>query len=1076
MSALTFGASGGGTIELSNNRVTENAPSGEIIGLLSMAEGGTWAYSLPSGYDAAGRVSIVNQQLLTTSTAFDYETATAHTIRIRAVRAVPFADITREVELVVLNVADGAALGALTLSTTTFDSTVAVGGVLATISGKSAGSAVSTTDARFAINGDGTQLLRGLGAWANGPATVPLVETLAGSPNSPRTTNIDGTIQTGVTYDYLITNDGSAGTPGSFLNIMALGPATLAGKTIGVQPLPGGAAYSKKSFGTGQLLPGGTLGQTITFKATSKPCRIDRLSFNTGNVSMIWDGFDLLSYQTPMVDSVVYNETWAGDLTFNGNYMSGNYRGDPYFPLDVLKEDYKEYAHVRAIVSGGVVTGGTVMRAYIGDNWTGAKTDPLNGTITFNIVNTVNVTKTGTGTNASGTINVVNGFLDQASINITAGGTLYSSTSTSLETIFDIPGRITMKGLLDYIYRDGVNTQAGNGRVYWLDNYMTLASNGIKSKRPGHTIIGNTIDAMHGDCIGINGGTGGVETVIKFNFLTRPVARGDDYGQPHCDGIQFGNQGTMLVSDHLLWIEGNVISNGVTRANFQSMLISDVPAPPSTVAYSGRICNNIAMNATVPIMMQISRARDLLIYGNTFGRYDPTDPVNAGTTGQVAIVSAAYGSVYVGENIYEFSAGFPPTARLENNAIVTPRSSADYQAKFANPLSHPTTLAECIAAWTSIGAVADKGAVRTGNPVDWVNRTVNVSGERVYAKFATYLDAPLSTPVTSAWTRIIGGPDTGSYSVSGSGFTVEFADDRQGTNTVAGGTAGTYTRGKYIRAKMTTGAANNTTEAASITLGGFTYTWSVITTSVLSYSSIDNQATAWSLLAAPGLGTATNHNMLVFSMEARADVITTGRVFLGRTTSNDQVSVVTPGVFQLALSTGGVTAKTEMTLTANTWYRIIVLIDTTLQRVEIIVNDGKATLATAAATLNGSMNLNTLFNSAPGLGLFAANAGGVMIDGQMRFLYWHSWNKASRPNLAIPPANTEEDVTNWYSRFSPDFIGANGNGVLTDTVLGPEQPLGLWKFAPALANDPGGQPNLGSVANRPWIKQAGLYV
>lgn len=86
------------------------------------------------------------------------------------------------------------ALGNLALSTTAFNNTTPVGGVLADITGKTSGSTVSTADARFTVNGAGTQLLRGLGTWANGTSNLALAEALTGATNSPKTNNINVTI------------------------------------------------------------------------------------------------------------------------------------------------------------------------------------------------------------------------------------------------------------------------------------------------------------------------------------------------------------------------------------------------------------------------------------------------------------------------------------------------------------------------------------------------------------------------------------------------------------------------------------------------------------------------------------------------------------------------------------------------------------------------------------------------------------------------------------------------------------------------------------------------------------------
>lgn len=80
------------------------------------------------------------------------------------------------------------ALANLTIDNVTWLDTTTSPTVLANIVGKTAGSTVSISpnDGRFVLNGAQTQILRGLSAWSDGPVTITLTETLAYSPNSPR--------------------------------------------------------------------------------------------------------------------------------------------------------------------------------------------------------------------------------------------------------------------------------------------------------------------------------------------------------------------------------------------------------------------------------------------------------------------------------------------------------------------------------------------------------------------------------------------------------------------------------------------------------------------------------------------------------------------------------------------------------------------------------------------------------------------------------------------------------------------------------------------------------------------------
>jgi hypothetical protein len=89
-----------------------------------------------------------------------------------------------------------ASLSGLTVSPATFTQGDAEGTVIGTIGGKTAGSTLSvpTGETRYKISSDQTQVLVGPGAATAGNFSGPIVETLVGSPNSPRTTTVTFTV------------------------------------------------------------------------------------------------------------------------------------------------------------------------------------------------------------------------------------------------------------------------------------------------------------------------------------------------------------------------------------------------------------------------------------------------------------------------------------------------------------------------------------------------------------------------------------------------------------------------------------------------------------------------------------------------------------------------------------------------------------------------------------------------------------------------------------------------------------------------------------------------------------------
>lgn len=868
----------------------------------------------------------------------------------------------------------------------------------------------------------------------------------------------------------------NAADPNSFETICALIAAS-GTEEIEVQVyIPSDADYySRKIFGntdgTDYLLPGGSLNTTVTFQAAEPGVLIDRVHCLSGsNSNKIFNDFEIWSSDTPMTQPVTWRVSHPGEVTFNNCSIYGNYYGDPppaEGDFDCTSSDYPEYAHVRAIVTGGVITGATIVNEVIGNNWgDGTLTT---GTCPITVTNTVGTCKSSAaGVDATGwSINIVDGII--TSVNAGTGGTLYLSLASSSDIILsNIEGRWTFNTLLDFGFRS-VGT---SGRFYFNDCTFDWLNRGVICSHNNITVIGCSFDRIWGDFLQGDGGTGGGPIVWRWNLLRRLVAKGTDPGNPHGDGGQI--TASSATSDVLVDIEGNVALNGPSRGYYQGFLISNMN-PSSGAAYTGRVANNLLLTAGANINIATSIVRDIYIGNNTCVRHDINDPLNVGTTSQITFGTTAYGSVLAVDNITELALTPQPSVLNTGNVVVTALDPAAYAAAFVDYDTQPITIATAVPDFLSQGPAEGKGASRTGNPVDFINRTVDVSAERVYAYFATYLDAPLSTSIGSGWVKIIGGPATGAYSVTGSGFAVQFADDRFGTNATATSTSGTYTRDKYIQAVKTTGAVNNTTEAGTITLGGFAYTWTTITLSAASFVAIDNQATAWSLLANPGLGTATNHNMLVFSYEFRIDTLAINKLMLGRSSSNDQLGIILSGNIMQFLS-GPANLKTSDSVTSGQWYRMIILVDTTLQRADWIINSTKAVLSTNTVTLNGTFSLNSLFNTSPGFGLFATNAGALTLDGRFRYLYWHSWRKADFPSLTIPAADTAGEVALWYNRFAPDNINlTNGDGVLLNGAT-PVQPLGFWTPTDVTeANSAGGIPNRGSVASRPFIKQAGTY-
>ena len=180
------GTPGGGvaqeTILLSASSIAENATIGSTVGALSVAnvpDATGWTFTKTA--DPDNKFAILGSNL-NTAAALDFETAQFHSVTVQATKAGQDT-ITRTFSIAVTNVLDGPTLAALTLpGTAAQNSTI-------NISGATAGSTITgTMPAGWTL--DGTA--RTIAITSNAPLgsqSWTLIETLADSPNSPRSTN-----------------------------------------------------------------------------------------------------------------------------------------------------------------------------------------------------------------------------------------------------------------------------------------------------------------------------------------------------------------------------------------------------------------------------------------------------------------------------------------------------------------------------------------------------------------------------------------------------------------------------------------------------------------------------------------------------------------------------------------------------------------------------------------------------------------------------------------------------------------------------------------------------------------------
>jgi len=191
-SALTLSLApraGGGptvpTLQLTASSILESATSGSTVGVLSVANGsGSYTFTKTADPDAKFAISGSN---LNTAAALDYEAAQSHSVTISADNGVD-APVVRAFTINVTNVFEQPSLSALTIP-----STITTGTTI-NITGATSGSTITgTVPSGWTINSGARTIDVSSGA-ATGSQSWSLVETLADSANSPRTSSGSATV------------------------------------------------------------------------------------------------------------------------------------------------------------------------------------------------------------------------------------------------------------------------------------------------------------------------------------------------------------------------------------------------------------------------------------------------------------------------------------------------------------------------------------------------------------------------------------------------------------------------------------------------------------------------------------------------------------------------------------------------------------------------------------------------------------------------------------------------------------------------------------------------------------------
>lgn len=933
-------------------------------------------------------------------------------------------------------------LGDLGLSTTSFPVDASAGQILATITGRLSGDTISTLDDRFAISGDGSKLLRGLGAWAAGASTVALDAEHPSATNSPHRTTINITIEAGspVLYDHTVTNDGDASTPGSLAYVLA---NHVAGAEAELHILIQDGVYTEPNFiglmqthpvhfygGPGVVLLKATLANFDKLDFYGVTFATDHFEQDTNRAALRWGGY--------FGDLKLRN--CRGRSGYNGDYVAG------LDPTDLSDESVTDavttyyvdnrYPELAAILPNGFdanggIAGVTITRKNIGTN---TPTGEANGVFDLTF-------QTGFGgSGAAGTFTVVAGVITSATI--TTPGTGYGSpNSTSgvrpLGTIISWANRKTLGGCLasGFVYQDpgGVGSAVYMGPLLVEDCEFHGLSSGIKfgGLLMGKTIRRNTFDVIYIDAYYSDrpaGKDSGPEAYY-LNRVTRPISCPGDPGDPHSDAGQW----TYLNTGSGIWrvdIFGNVTWPGNARGVCQIYLLQDIPSPSASNAFTaGPYGMGVSYNlgrTQAPKGISIQAALDLPVVGNDIARWDTASGSNPQLT-----VSNVFGTCLVDRNIHLGGDGQETRVRvgagLANRKLF---SSAYYAAAYTDHTGPRSTIEQLIAAYTPKAAYPGVGPLHAGSPVDLVNLTFDDTACEVFIDFTPVFGvtpATVETPnlQTSGLEMIWGGPAAGTFECA-AGVEARICADKTGAAVISDWAgSGVYERGQAMELRVEPSMLHAKTIRAAVTFNGtVTRHFQVTTASLTAYPGVANAGAARAILTG---WTNKTFNRALFAWEvervgaqlssARAWGGYSGATFAGAGSSHN---FLFNGSANLGYSTAYAPGSAR---------RLFVMaIDLTageeFQAAKMVRDVGVYIPKTSG-------NFNAAFTSYSIDGLFGTSAGifsrgngdaSTLLNGVIGLWWAHFWatdDASAMPDI-LDPAVADQ--------FLPDNIGADGSG------------------------------------------------
>lgn len=863
-----------------------------------------------------------------------------------------------------------------------------------------------------------------------------------------------------VSYDYTITNNAEWGTiPAGIL---------ANGGTVGVAP----GNYSNITL---SATPSAML--TITGTDPNNMPIIDKLALGPtlGNVTLTDMRVVTSSWTSGPVDPITMGVgggtcVISGTVNLEGLFITGNYQSDidAYLTYDYTSHNYPEYACIPVTVTGGsypvgVIDLSTSTSKYVG----GLVADGTNIPLTAQLSG---------GTGFVGVMDVTGGVITRAEI--TSGGTGYADTTAA--TVYSAIGWTGRNVMLNYTCNAiGGKMSVPSGATFnFHNNTIKHVGSGFKPAFGGNSTSGtlsfvnNEIDGYYVDGISFSLPTQPTSLEYKWNRFTRHYGRVTDANNPHGDALQtFMLSGGTFVP--LIRAIGNeALNSSLCRSDAQQFLFFSDANLKAHQLYAVGNCGLLL----APNGISADVASNSYIYGNTSL---PGKPSSSDHATQVSVLlsngatTQAYGQSLIEGNIAEDArVGATASSRMtvRNNTktgLIT--NSSNYNTYFG-VTTDPTTIAEMRTMRKGVGASADYGAYRNSSWINHAAQTHDPTLEPSFVKFPTVINQTASSTASSAWCRLIGGPDSQSVSVSGGTFDTATSVDLAGTATgvTSGLTSATLARDTWVRMNVATASTGSTATTATMTIRGtYSFDFNAITATASSYTIADNQNAAYSRVTT--LPTFTGGVGFIWAARVRVDSYPAAGnsryVFCNQTGTNFHLQYISNQWRMTMKNSSSVAARWSMTQQVGTMVTLIAAIDLTQSDKEAALrmfsNGNQLGHASGGTYNNGLGSLsNTDLWSTQSMGVLATSGGANVLDGAIEWLWFDIYTSiGSMPDVGDPAVLAE---------FSTDKFASDGSTtVLPQPKLfyGGTSSLSLWD------SNTTGFPNGGSLASAPLIRQ-----